>query len=97
MEEIIKLMAQRIKDEHNKHSKHDDNWSEIAARKLFNTYDIYLKTLDYSSLLPLINRVEVIDVNGRVYTDWKKENKVEISFQDEGRTLKVFITKNNDY
>lgn len=48
--------------------------------------------------LPLdaVNRVEVIDEKGRTYVNWKSENKVELSFQDEGRTLKVFITKGND-
>lgn len=38
-------------------------------------------------------RVEVIDETGRVYHNWKKSNKVSISFQDNGRTLKVFIQK----
>lgn len=54
-----------------------------------------------------VNRVEVIDHTkpyenkdaiGRAYTYWSKygngiENpKVELSLQDEGKTLKVFIT-----
>lgn len=37
----------------------------------------------------VVTRFEVIDENGRVYT--AKECKVELSYQDDGRTLKVFI------
>lgn len=36
-------------------------------------------------------RVEVIDENGRSYVNWNKDNIVNISIQDEGRTLKIFI------
>lgn len=39
-----------------------------------------------------VTRVEVIDENGRSYVNWKPTNKVELSIQDNGRTLKVFIT-----
>lgn len=38
-----------------------------------------------------INRVEVIDENGRSYTNWKENNRVELQVQDDGKTLKVFI------
>lgn len=36
-------------------------------------------------------RVEVIDENGRSYVNWNKNNIVNISIQDEGRTMKIFI------
>ncbi len=36
-------------------------------------------------------RVEVIDEKGRSYVNWKPTNKVRISTQDEGRTLKIFV------
>ncbi len=39
-----------------------------------------------------VTRVEVIDQEGRSYVNWDDNNKVELSFQDEGRTLKVFIS-----
>lgn len=42
-----------------------------------------------------VNRVEVIDKNGRSYVNWRSDNKVELSLQDNGRTLKVFIKENN--
>lgn len=38
-------------------------------------------------------RVEVIDENGRSYVNWKPNNKVIISMQDNDRTLKIFISK----
>lgn len=41
-------------------------------------------------MFPEVTRVEVIDSNGRVYSEWKSKN-VWISIQDEGRTLKVFL------
>ena len=41
--DIIKWIAKRIKDEERKHSKNDDNWYEIAARKIYASYDIKLK------------------------------------------------------
>lgn len=40
-----------------------------------------------------VTRVEVIDKQGRSYVNWNKENEVTIDFQDDGKTLKVFITK----
>lgn len=43
--------------------------------------------------LPTISRVEVIDENGRNYVNWDSKNRVEYSIQDQGRTLKIFISK----
>lgn len=44
-----------------------------------------------------VTRVEVIDhqtepIVGRVYTKWGCQ-KVEIELQDDGRTMKIFISK----
>lgn len=41
-----------------------------------------------------ITRVEVIDSAGRSYVKWDDKIKVTLSFQDEGRTLKIFIKEN---
>ena len=38
-----------------------------------------------------VTRVEIIDQNGRSYVNWNKNNIVNISIQDEGRTMKIFI------
>ena len=40
-----------------------------------------------------ITRVEVIDENGRSYVNWEDDNDVTLSYQDDGRTLKVFVNK----
>jgi hypothetical protein len=40
-----------------------------------------------------ITRVEVIDENGRSYVNWDGFNDVQLSYQDGGRTLKVFVNK----
>ena len=58
-EAIIKWIAQRIKDEQRKHEKHQDRWHEIAARKIYATYDITLK--------PVIETVNECDYCGNLY------------------------------
>ena len=41
-----------------------------------------------------VRRFEVIDENGRVYT--KHNCTIELSYQDDSRTLKVFIKNKQD-
>lgn len=41
--------------------------------------------------LDKITRVEVIDEKGRSYVNWKEKNQIMLSFQDNNRTLKIFI------
>lgn len=50
------------------------------------------------SKLPLekITRLEVIDEKGRSYVNWNKRNVIRLSFQDELKTLKIFISKNDN-
>ena len=48
-----------------------------------------------NELLPLVTRVEVIDEKGRSYVNSDKDNIVTLILQDDGRTLKVFIDKQN--
>ena len=38
-----------------------------------------------------ITRVEVITDQGRDYVNWKDDNDITLSYQDDGRTLKVFV------
>ena len=42
---------------------------------------------------PIITRVEVITDTGRDYVSWEKDNNITTSLQDEGRTLKIFVSK----
>ena len=63
--------------------------------------DITLMALQdyFSDLSQLQNnrltRVEVIDEKGRSYVNWDKNNKIELSHQDDDRTLKIFINDRN--
>ena len=43
-----------------------------------------------------VTRVEVIDQYGRSYVAWDDNNKVELSLQDDGQTLKVFISNREE-
>ena len=45
--------------------------------------------------LDKVTRIEIIDQDGRSYVNWDETNKVELSFQDDKRTLKVFISRVN--
>ena len=56
-----------------------------------------LSIADVMAMLPtsMINRVEVIDEKGRSYVNWKPTNKTELQIQDNGRTLKVFVSQGN--
>ena len=66
--------------------------------RLFNAEGKALSIADVMAMLPpvtfleKVNRVEVIDQNGRSYVNWKPTNKTELSLQDGGKTLKVFIS-----
>lgn len=42
-----------------------------------------------------VTRLEVVDAEGRSYTNWKVRDIV-ISLQDDGRTLKLFLQENQD-
>jgi len=46
---------------------------------------------DYIKSYPLINRVEVISGDGREFVRYDCSN-VQVSEQDNGRTLKVFVS-----
>jgi fibronectin type 3 domain-containing protein len=45
--------------------------------------------------LDKVTRIEIIDQKGRSYVNWDDNNKVELSFQDDEQTLKVFISRVN--
>jgi hypothetical protein len=68
-----------------------------SKTELFDKNGKALSVTDVMSMLPSViflekvNRVEVIDQNGRTYVNWKPTNKTEISLQDGGKTLKVYI------
>ena len=57
-----------------------------------------LNIANVMAMLPIVylskvNRVEVIDEKGRSYVNWKPTNRTELQLQDNGKTLKVFISQ----
>lgn len=50
-------------------------------------------TFENSSLVlnNTVTRFEIIDENGRAYIKKGLKNKIEISFQDDNRTVKIFL------
>jgi hypothetical protein len=62
---------------------------------LFNAEGKAMNIAEVMAMLPtaMINRIEVIDENGRSYVNWDRKNTTELHVQDNGRTLKVFIYK----
>ena len=40
-----------------------------------------------------ITRVEIITDTGRDYVCWEEDNDITVSYQDDGKTLKVFVNK----
>lgn len=64
---------------------------------LFSAEGKELSMDDVMALLPtvMIKRVEVIDEKGRSYVNWKPTNRIELQIQDNGRTLKVFVSQGN--
>jgi hypothetical protein len=64
---------------------------------LFNAKGEALSLTYVLAMLPTatINRVEVIDENGRSYVNCKPTNKIELQVQDNGKTLKIFVSQGN--
>ena len=59
----------------------------------FNKRNKVQDDIDFIESHPLISRVEVIG-DGREFVE-HDINGIDISFQDEGRTLKIFLGKTN--
>ena len=53
-----------------------------------------MPTETYEFPFPVVNRVEVIDENGRSYVKYNCNN-VKMCLQDDGYTLKLFLDKEN--
>ena len=69
------------------------NWDSDKETTLMALQDYFsdLSQLQNNRL----TRVEVIDEKGRSYVNWNKNNKIELSYQDDDRTLKIFINDSN--
>ena len=75
------------------YENYNPNDSEIAQAESGGCYHGYKKGYtqcqEDMADISKVTRFEVIDENGRAYTE--HYCKVELSYQDDGRTLKVFI------
>jgi len=65
--------------------------TELEYNNFINEYNNWkLKTKNEVNIND-ITRVEVIDQNGRLYVKYFEKGKLQLSLQNEGRTLKLFI------
>lgn len=83
-EEIEQLAEQYLQK--NKHNF--DTWKEIEHTKI-SYINGYTQCQEDMAKDQTVTRFEVIDEYGRRYTE--HYCKVELSYQDDGRTLKIFI------
>ena len=76
-------------------TKEDNDWTKNCEceSSIGQTWCCNQCGLPYDTRKSKVTRVEVIDEYGRRYT--KHNCKVELSYQDDGRTLKVFINSLN--
>jgi len=83
-------MKTREKIEQLAEEKYKDNLHNPYFRAMFMGFiEGYIKCQNDMLHDQTVTRFEVIDENGRVYV--AKDCKVELSYQDDGKTLKVFI------
>jgi hypothetical protein len=73
----------------NKFMTHEEMLEEAAKREAANK-QVYPDG-DSIESLPHVTRVEVIGKKGREFTQYDCSN-VQVSIQDQGRTLKVFLS-----
>jgi len=57
--------------------------------------DIQMPNGDFIKDYPDVTRVEVITSNGREFVQYECSN-VQVSLQDDGRTIKLFLSTNDD-
>jgi hypothetical protein len=71
---------------------------KLLKNMMWDVRGVYnYQMINFSVSMPdKVTRVEVIDQDGRSYVNWDESNKVELSFQDDGRTLKVFISNREE-
>jgi len=77
-------------------------WNNLKSKPLNDDIDFILDDLFLAQVqeskhdapieVPLVNRVEVIDSSGRAYVKYlDTAETVEYQYQDDGKTLKLFI------
>ena len=84
-EAIDKLEEKLSSIEHGERGQFSDKIIKVIDLLLD---DSIVESIDWK---PLVNRVEVIDDNGRSYVKREIKSNVGISFQDNNETIKIFI------
>ncbi len=98
-EQILKVALSRVLT--NVSNYPDDVQARLLGARLDKVIDAALAAVLEAAVVeqadalvarPLVDRVEVIDNRGRAYTNyWVKD--VSTSLQDNGRTLKIFVSE----
>jgi hypothetical protein len=60
--------------------------------EVYRLFKKYLEQHSYQEEISdeeIVNRLEIIDKQGRQYVQW--DCSIELSYQDNGRTLKIFV------
>ena len=78
-----------MNNKENKCSKHPDA-PHGFLRDASHAADRYVCECEGWEPPTQVTRLEIIDADGRSYTNWKVKD-LEFSYQDDGRTLKIFI------
>jgi hypothetical protein len=68
---------------------HNDGTTLTAAETLRAIADALGPPMEGGAMTEAVTRLEVIDETGRAYSRWR--TSVDLSYQDGGRTLKVFV------
>ena len=91
MEEYKQWLEQQIERCLNDKDLQREHWAFCKAYEKFTA--LHQPSVVGSLPLYAVNRVEVIDEDGRSYVNWHSKNSIHADLQDEGRTLKVFVSK----
>lgn len=92
--EIYKALE--ILEQHNSWRRGNDDIEMYDPKLIGEAIDTIVVSFKVCLDLHTCNRVEVIDENGRSYVNWKKDNNISIHFQDNNKTVKIFIDQNKD-
>jgi hypothetical protein len=76
--------------------KYYSDYGKVFGYDVASPYDIIDIKLVDEDPEPVITRVEVITDNGREYVSWDKDNVITTSLQDDGETLKIFVTNTEE-
>ena len=72
----------------------------LRQQKSLPKYFVIKRTTEMTENIqkyPEVNRVEVISSEGGefIWDEWDECSKVQVSFHNDGKTLKVFLVKEN--